>query len=534
MESANILIVEDDVLQAEQLKLQLQQAGYRIAAVVPTGEQAVARVEQGGIDLMIVDIILSGIIDGIEAVRQIHEKYAIPTIYLTAYIYDDMLLRAERTQPFAYILKPCQPGEIEFMVKMCLARARIESELAAQKLAAENEKEKLQRELNQAHKMQALGQLSSGIAHDFNNILNIIMGYLDVSLRRYGDEIPKKMVSNLETAMQASERARDLVAQMMTFSRIDIEAEQPIQFAAVLEENVKMLRSILPSSISIQLHCEKALPMVLMDSAKLQQLLMNLCINAKDAMDGVGKLMIQLGWHRDVNAECACCHKVVKGDWIELAVSDNGSGMMPETLEHLFEPFYTTKEIGKGTGMGMSVLHGIVTAHGGHVLVETAPGKGSTFRLLFAPAVEAVQPEIEALAAIPVTDEPAVIDPAVGAGKQVLVLDDEPMIAEYLADMLAIHGFQTTVKTDSEEMLQLFRNNPGKFDLLITDQTMPGLTGIELIKQLRQIRPGFPVILCSGYSEDISATVVEDMGIFYQTKPIDSGKLVRSIVEILH
>ena len=529
MESANILIVEDDALQAEHLKLLLQQAGYRIVAVVPTGEQAIARVEQGGIDLMIIDIILSGVIDGIEAVRQIHEKYDIPTIYLTAYIYDDMLLRAEQTQPFAYILKPYQPAEIEFMVKMCLARVRIESELAAQKQVAEIEKKKLQRELNQVHKMQALGQLSSGIAHDFNNILNIIMGYLDISLKRYGDVVPEKMVKNLETAMQASERARDLVAQMMTFSRFGIEAEQPMQFAPVLEESVKMLRSILPSSISIQLHCEEELPMVLMDPAKLQQLLMNLCINAKDAMQGVGTLMIRLGWHRDVNNECACCYKEVKGDWIELSVSDTGSGMTPETLEHLFEPFYTTKEIGKGTGMGMSVLHGIVTGHGGHTLVETVPGKGSTFRLLFSPVVEAAKQVADLSETIP-----AAVDSVVGAGRQVLVLDDEPMIAEYMADMLAMHGFQTTVKTDSKEMLKLFKKNPGKFDLLITDQTMPGLTGIELIKQLREIRPGFPVILCSGYSEDISAAEAEQMGIRYQKKPIDSEKLVRSIVEILH
>ncbi len=529
MESANILIVEDDVLQADHLKLVLQQAGYRIVAVVPTGEQAIATAAQGGIDLMIIDIILSGVIDGIEAVRQIKEKYNIPTIYLTAYNYDDLLFRAEQTQPFAYILKPYQPGEIEFMVKMCLARARIENELAAEKLAVDIEKESLQRELNQAHKMQALGQLSSGIAHDFNNILNIIMGYIDMSLKRYGDRVPEKMVKNLATALQASERARDLVAQMMTFSRIDIVAEQPMHFAPVLAESVNMLRSVFPSSISIELHCEEELPMILMDPAKLQQLLMNLCINAKDAMNDVGKLKINFGWHRDINMECACCHKAVKGDWVELSVIDTGSGMTPETLEHLFEPFYTTKEIGKGTGMGLSVLHGIMTGHGGHALVETAPGKGSTFRLLFSPVAKTVKQ----VADLP-ESMPAATDSAVGAGRQVLVLDDEPLIAEYMGEMLALHGFQATIKTDSKELLKLFRKNPGKFDLLITDQTMPGLTGIELIKQLREIRPEFPVILCSGYSEDVNASEAEKMGIRYQKKPVDSEKLVRSIVEILH
>ena len=645
--SANILIVEDEPLEAEHLQLHLQQAGHRIIAAVTTGEEAIARAEQGGIDLMIIDIMLPGEIDGIEAVQQIHEKYDIPTIYLTAHVSDELLLRAEQTRPFAYLLKPYRQREMEFMVNMSITRARMDRELAAQKLLAETElrraqsiiqhtkegimmtdkenfiisvnpafttitgyeaveaigrpasflksgkhesafysdmwssirrqghwqgeiwnrrksgesypewltinsiydtdgslsnyvgifsditsvkqsateKERLQRELNQTHKMEALGQLSSGVAHDFNNILGIIMGYIEIALDRYGDEIPEKMVTYLGTMRQASERARDLVAQMLTFSHINIGVEQPLKLPPLLEDNVKMLSSILPSSINIELICEDDLPLILMDPAKLQQLLMNLCINAKDAMQGTGTLLIHLGWHRNVNTECVCCHKVVKGDWVELSVTDTGSGMTTETLDHLFEPFYTTKEVGKGTGMGMSVLHGIVTSHGGHTLVETELGKGSTFRLLF-------QPVVEQLSETPHADQVADELPQ-GADKQILILDDEPMIAEYLGDMLTLHGFLTTIKTDSQEALRLFKEDPDKFDLLVTDQTMPGLTGVELAKQLRKIRPELPVILCSGNSKDINADGAKDIGIRYLDKPIDSTMLIRSMGELL-
>ena len=644
---ANILIVEDEVLEAEQLKLHLQQAGHRIIAVMTTGEEAIVKADQGGIDLIVIDIMLSGEIDGIEAVQQIHEKSDMPIIYLSAHVSDELLLRAEQTRPFAYLLKPYRQREMEFMVNMSITRARMDRELAAQKMAAETElrqaqtiiqhtkegimmtdkenfiisvnpafttitgyealeaigrpssflssgkherafytemwssirrqghwqgeiwnrrksgesypewltinsiydadgslsnyvgifsditsikqsatdRERLQRELNQTHKMEALGQLSSGIAHDFNNILGIIMGFLEISLYRYGDVLPEKMVSYLENVRKASLRAKDLVAQMLTFSRLDTGVEQPLKFAPLLEENVKMLSSILPSSINIELTCEEDLPVILMDPTKLQQLLMNLCINAKDAMEGVGTILIHLGWHRDVSTECACCHKAIKGDWLELLVSDTGSGMTPETQDRLFEPFFTTKEVGKGTGMGMSVLHGIITNHGGHTLVETELGKGSTFRLLFQPTVEQMPETAEA--------DKLHVERSLNTIKEILILDDEPLLAEYLAEILALKGIKTTIKTGSQEALRLFEEDSDRFDLLITDQTMPELTGVELIKQLRKIRPDFPVILCSGYNKEIIQDNAGGTGIRYLEKPVDSKRLVSSIGELL-
>ena len=650
VESGNILIVEDDPFEAEHLRLHLQQAGHLISDVVTSGEEAIARVNQGGIDLLVVDIVLSGEIDGIEAVQKINQEHAIPVIFLTSHVSDELLVRAERTKPFAYLLKPYRQREMEFMVNMSLVRARVERELAAQKQVAETElhqahaiiqhtnegimvtdadniiisvnpaftritgyeaseiigrktsllssgkhdqsfysgmwssiqryghwqgeiwnrhkngeifpewltinaiydpdgslsqyvgifsditsikqseaeKERLQRELSQARKMEALGQLAGGIAHDFNNVLGIIMGYIDMALDRYSHEAPEKMVSYLETAMQASERGKDLVTQMLTFNRSDNWDERPLQFGPLIKENLKMLQSILPSSIKIKLNCENDLPSIVMDPAKLQQLIMNLCINAKDAMDGAGTLTINLGWHRDIDTECACCHKWIKGDWIELSVTDTGSGMTPEILEHLFEPFYTTKAVGKGTGMGMSVLHGIVSGHRGHSLVETEMGKGTTIRLLFPPAV------VETLEKPETPDLDQSLDVVLqGAGRHILVVDDEPMLAEYIGNLLELHGYQPTIKTDSQQALKLFQAEPDKFALLVTDQTMPGLNGLELINQLREIRPGLPVILCSGFSESINAHDAENMGICYLAKPVKADRLLHSAGELL-
>lgn len=647
VESGNILIVEDDPFEAEHLRLHLQQAGHLISDVVTSGEEAIARVNQGGIDLLVVDIVLSGEMDGIDAVQEINQAHDIPVIFLTSHVSDELLIRAERAKPFAYLLKPYRQREMEFMVNMSLVRARIERELAAQKQLAETElhqahaiiqhtnegimvtdadniilsvnpaftritgyqsseiigrktsllssgkhgqsfysgmwssiqryghwqgeiwnrhkngevfpewltinaiydadgslsqyvgifsditsikqseaeKERLQRELSQAHKMEALGQLAGGIAHDFNNVLGIIMGYIDMALDRYSHEAPEKMVAYLETAMKASERGKDLVAQMLTFNRSDNWDERPLQFAPLIKDNLKMLQSILPSSIKIKLNCEDDLPSIVMDPAKLQQLIMNLCINAKDAMEGAGILTINLGWQRGINRECACCHKWIKGSWVELSVTDTGSGMTAEILEHLFEPFYTTKAVGKGTGMGMSVLHGIVSGHGGHSLVETELGKGTTIRLLFPPAVAEAP-------GMPDSDQS--LDVLLhGAGRHILVVDDEPMLAEYISDLLELHGYQPTIKTDSMQALKLFQEEPDKFALLVTDQTMPGLTGLELINQLREIRPEFPVILCSGFSENINAHDAKIMGIRYLAKPVKVDRLLHSAAELL-
>lgn len=249
----------------------------------------------------------------------------------------------------------------------------------------EDENLRLQRELDQAHKMEALGQLSGGIAHDFNNILGIIMGYTDMTLMKLGPNAPDQINEYLHQVLGATVRAKDLVNQILTYTRRTLEHAQPLQITPLVEAVAKMMHALLPSSIRIELDVGSSLPDVLMDSSKLHQILINLCINARDAMDGQGTLRLGVHWCPELHTECYACHAKVDGGWVELSVADTGCGMSEETLSHVFEPFFTTKEVGKGTGMGLAVVHAIVRSHGGHILVETQIGKGTSFKLLFPP-----------------------------------------------------------------------------------------------------------------------------------------------------
>ncbi len=385
---------------------------------------------------------------------------------------------------------------------------------------AQVEQVRLQRELEQAHKMEALGQLTGGVAHDFNNILGIIMGYISLVKDHNSQEVPKKMIGHLETAYSASVRAKELVAQMLLFSRAGSEDSRPLLLGPLIEDSIKMLSPVIPSSISIEFIHEEGLPPTLMEPSKFQQLLINLCVNAKDAMNGVGNLTISLGWKKALDIECSSCHKRVRGDWIEMSVRDTGSGMTSETVKRLFEPFFTTKEIGKGTGMGLSVMYGIVSSHGGHTLVETELGIGSNFRIMFPPALaeEKKIPDSQGLEELPQ-----------GKGQHILVLDDEAELAEYIGEILLLNNYLVTIKTDSQEVLDLFTEDPNKYDLLITDQTMPMLTGVELINMLKKIRPELPVILCSGYSDTIDQNSANDMALQYLSKPINARNLIHSV-----
>jgi len=394
-----------------------------------------------------------------------------------------------------------------------------------QRKRTEEDKKRLQRELDQAHKMEALGQLTGGIAHDFNNILGVIMGNTSLALNRFSGEMPEKLVGYLETSLKASERARDLVAQMLLFSRsaeID-DDRQVLQLEPLVNETVKMLYSALPSTIRLEFNSEDDVASIRMNPEKLQQMLMNLCVNARDAMDGAGTITISLGRHKNVSSECSLCHKQVKGDWVELMVSDTGNGMSLDTLEHIFEPFFTTKEVGQGTGMGMSVLHGIVTSHGGHVLVETEVGKGSSFCLLFPPVTDE-KPQVSVI-------EQVQDNLPHGEGRHVLVVDDEPELAEYVGSLLEVYGYKVSVETESSNALGLFKDNPGKFSLLVTDQTMPELTGTELVRQIRGIRADFPVVICSGFGEKNDNA--EEAAVSYLQKPFDMEQLAKIAAELL-
>ena len=389
---------------------------------------------------------------------------------------------------------------------------------------SENERIRLQNELQQSQKMESLGQLTGGIAHDFNNLLGIINGYTELTIEHLASKKDEAIQSYVQNIQIAGNRAKDLVAQMLTFSRSSEVEDEPLNLSVFIKNNLKMLRSSLPSTIDIVTDIKQQLPEVAMDKTQLHQILMNLAVNARDAMDGTGKLTIRLKLNHEMNTEASVSHKPIKGDWVELSISDTGTGIKPEILSNIFNPFFTTKEVGKGTGLGLSVIYRIMENHGGHILLDSESGKGTTFRILFSPIVSKDQISSEFTKGS--NDRPK------GDGSEILIVDDEEMLAVHLSELLCHYEYKPHYVTDSTEALKIFRKNPQRFSILITDQTMPKLTGIELIDELRTIRPGLPVIMCSGFSDKIDAKIASELNISYIPKPINTEFLLREIATL--
>jgi len=290
----------------------------------------------------------------------------------------------------------------------------------------------------------------------------------------------------------------------------------------IVKETLKMMAPTLPSSVQIDYQCEeKNLPQISIDPVRLHQGVMNLIINARDALGGKGKISISVKSYEGNSTECLSCHDVIDGHYVELCVTDFGVGMAPAELERIFDPFYTTKDVGKGTGMGLSVIHGIVHEYDGHILVESELGRGSDFRILF----NAITP-LECV----IEKQSEDIDVLPHEHKRVMVVDDEPTITEYLNELLMSVGHQVSVYTSSKDALAEFNKSPDHFDVVITDQTMPDILGVELIAAMKVVRPELPVILCTGYAaSDIKEALKGFELVQFLEKPVKRGELLAMV-----
>jgi len=395
------------------------------------------------------------------------------------------------------------------------------------------EKQLLEKQLQQSQKMDAIGQLTGGIAHDFNNILASIMGYTNLAQERFAQDNPK-LEEYLDEVYRAGERARDLISQMLAFSRGGTTEARLIAVQPLVKEAMKMLKSTIPSSIDVTTDYQTSLPEILMDPVQMHQLVMNLCINARDAMGGRGKLDIKL---RTVNInnnklKCSACKNQIQGQFLELQIRDNGCGIDQAVMDKIFDPFFTTKEVGKGTGMGLSMVHGIMHEQDGHIILSSVQGEGSVFKLLF-PVAEIVKRD-EKPTRVENIEKAIVPQNKTSTNKKhILVVDDERSVAGFLRELFETRGYRVTVEIDSVKALEIFKKDPGKFDLVITDQTMPKLTGAELSKQILSTRSSMPIILCTGYSEVIDENQAFEIGINeYLTKPIDPVKLCNAVTRL--
>jgi PAS domain S-box-containing protein len=387
---------------------------------------------------------------------------------------------------------------------------------------AEDERKSLQHQLQQAQKMEAIGTLAGGIAHDFNNILGAVIGYAELARE---DSPPGSTAAlDLDQVIKASHRAKDLVKQILAFSRQAENKQIPIQPAVIIKETLKMLRASLPSTIVIDQNLVPDAGSILADPTQIHQIIMNLCTNAFHAMEESGGIL-SIGMKRcalDLDALVGAPH-VKAGDFIHIAIGDTGQGIAPAIRDKIFDPFFTTKEVGKGTGMGLSIVHGIVKSYGGFVRCESKLGKGTVFHI-YLPLLSVGHPlpETATVENIPVGNE------------HILYIDDESMLVEMGQNMLQRLGYQVTVCNSSLEALASFQNQPEAYDLVITDQTMPGMTGIDLARRMLQIRPNLPIILCTGYSNLITEDRAKAAGIKgFAFKPLAKNDLAMLIHRVL-
>jgi PAS domain S-box-containing protein len=387
---------------------------------------------------------------------------------------------------------------------------------------AEEEKAEIENHLRHAQKLEALGTLAGGIAHDFNNILGAIFAYRELAAIDAAQ--PERVVAHLEQLDRAAQRAKDLVQQILAFSRRQRQERRPMALAPVLEEALRFLRSTLPSTIAIDVHIDPQIPTVLAAMVQVQQVIMNLCTNAGHAMRGApGRLTVTLE-NAVIDSDAVRTQPDLRpGRYACLTVSDTGHGMDPETLKRVFEPFFTTKAQGEGTGLGLSVVHGIVREHQGALRAQSEPGKGSTFKVWF-PAHEL---------SLPAAEE-TVTTLKTARGERILFVDDENALCVAARLILERVGYKVTIHRDPFAALSEFQLRPHEFDLVVTDLTMPGMTGIELASRMLETRADTPIVLASGYTGTLTAEQVRDLGLKdLVTKPMTPAGLTAAVQDAL-
>ncbi|MBU0908611.1 MAG: response regulator, partial [Proteobacteria bacterium] len=385
------------------------------------------------------------------------------------------------------------------------------------------EQKKLEEELLQSQKMEAIGTLAGGIAHDFNNILTPVIGFAEIAR----DAVVKgeRPVDELNQVLRASYRARELVRQILAYSRKGKQKLLPVSPHYIVKESLRFIRSTLPATIEIRENIDKKSGTILADPTKIQQVVVNLCTNAFHAMENTGGVLTVTLLHKDLTAEEIMEYQhVAAGSFVELMISDTGHGMDKATMERVFEPYFTTKGNGKGTGLGLAVVHGIVKSCGGIIKFESERNKGTIFRVYF-PVTDAKQAVIAG----------EVEEILQRGNERILLVDDEAAIVSLQKNTLAALGYHVTATTDSGIALSYFQAAPDGFDLIITDQTMPSLCGTELAGEVLRVRPDMPIILCTGYSSAISEEKAMEAGIRKLVhKPFGGKQLARLVREVLN
>jgi signal transduction histidine kinase len=413
-----------------------------------------------------------------------------------------VLLRRDGTPVHTEIAaSPLGTGEVLVVIRDVTARR-----------LAELDRRELEERLRQAEKIEALGTLAGGIAHDFNNVLAAILGHADA----LASDLPAGSVhrEDAEHVAAAARRAKGVVQQILAFARRRPFETAPIDVACAIREDLPLVRAVTPANVEIALRADEDAGVVRADPTQIHQVLLNLCANARDAMAARGGVLEIAVRRAEVPGATDAPCGLPAGSYVRLAVTDTGEGMDAATRARAFEPYFTTKPVGAGSGLGLSVVHGIATGLGGAIALASTPGEGT--------AVDVWLPRIEGPARAPAPPP----DAAPGAGRRVLLVDDDPPVARAIGRMLEHAGYAVTVAADAETALARFRADRGAFDVVLTDQTLPRMRGDELARALLALSPSLPVIICTGYSERLDDERVRALGArALLAKPLDLREL---------
>lgn len=376
----------------------------------------------------------------------------------------------------------------------------------------------LEDQLRQAQKMESLGTLAGGIAHDFNNILAGILGYTELALDKTAGS--PKLTNYMKEVYSAGLRAAELTRQILTFSRRAETHLSPLAIEPIVREALKLLRSTLPTSIDFKVHVDQDLQQILADPTQIHQIVMNLCTNASHAMEPLGGVLDLSITQIEINPKLdTMVGELKSGRYLKLSISDTGCGMSPEIVELIFDPYFTTKDLGEGTGLGLSVVHGIIKEYGGDISVDSTPGIGTTFNLFFPTAQKNIT-----------NNEHLTSESLPRGNEHILVVDDEPNILKLCTRILEQQGYLVTTANNGSQALELFKQDPHAFDLVFSDVTMPKLAGDQLARAILTIRPNMPVILCTGHSRTVSGQSAQKIGVrALLVKPVVKKQLVTEV-----
>jgi signal transduction histidine kinase len=512
-----ILYLEDDPRDADLVQAVLDAEGIICQITrVETRADFVASLEQGGFAVILADYALPSF-DGMSALMIAKQRCPhVPFIFVSGTLGEEVAVESLKIGATDYVRKTLL-SRIAPSVQRALRETRERMELSR----AQAERERLEQRLRQAEKMEAVGRLAGGIAHDFNGVLAGVYAYGEMLVEEAPAGSPLKRYA--QNVLTAASRGRELVEQILTYSRSQHGKREPVDIARVVAEALELVRGSIPVGIRLGANGSQSPLVVTGDATRLHQVVMNLCSNAIQAMSGAGSLYVALE-ATDIATERALSHGTLRpGRYVRLTVKDNGYGMDEATISRIFEPFFTTKEAGQGTGLGLSLVYAIVTDSGGAIDVNSAPEQGSTFMIY--------------LPHSPVTlimAEAATAASHRGHGERVLLIDDEAPVLAATAEVLSRLGYEAISFSDSHAALAAFEAAPQRFDVVVTDETMPGLTGTGLARMLRSHRPDLPIVLMSGYTgaiqtQQVLATDVSEL----LSKPIQSHEMATTLARVL-